>query len=99
MHRQFLAGRQKSLVSMPSFREGDFFFLLHGAELAMRLSVLTLNPTHPVRLTDHGGAASYWLGVAKLKAGGSCPMRCDDHRRKQPLASRSAPIEQETYNR
>ena len=56
------------------------------------------NPTHTLRLKDLGGAPPYWLGAAQLKAGGSCPMRCDDlsHCRKLPLASRSAPIEQET---
>lgn len=59
------------------------------------------NPTHPVRLTGRGGAASYWQGATQLKAGGSCPMRCDDlsHRPKQPLTSCFAQIEQEIYNR
>lgn len=72
-----------------------FVFLLPGAELTVRLSVFTLNPTHPVRLTDRGGAAPYWLGTAQLKAGDSCPVKYDDfsHRRKQPLAPDSTPIE------
>ena len=69
---------------MPNFRAGVFIFLLPGAQLSIRLSVFTLNPTHPVSLTDRGGAAPYWLGTAQLKAGGSCPVRSDDlsHRRK-----------------
>lgn len=59
------------------------------------------NSTHPVRLTGRGGAASYWQGATQPKAGGSCPMRCDDlsHRPKQPLASCFAQIEQEIYIR
>ncbi|KAI8521283.1 hypothetical protein Bbelb_010370 [Branchiostoma belcheri] len=54
-----------------------------------------LSPAHPTGQTDCGGATPYWLGAAQLKAGGSCPMRCDDlsHRRKQPLAPYSTPIE------
>ena len=78
-----------------------FFLLLLGAQLTIRLSVFTLNPTHPVRLTDRGEAAPYWLGAAQLKAGGSCPMRHDglSYRRKQPLASNSTPIKPRTYNR
>lgn len=96
--------------SAVDFSAGDFFFsflfpfrfcLLLGALLTIRLSVFTLNPTHPVRLTNRGEATPYWLGFAQLKAGGSCLMRRDDlsHRRKQPLASSSTPIEQKTYNR
>ena len=80
---------------VPNFRAGVFIFLLPGAQLSIRLSVFTRNPTHLVRLTDRGGAAPYWLGTTQLKAGGSCPMRYDDlsHRRKQPLASDSTPTE------
>lgn len=68
---------------VPSFRAGVFFlFLMLSAKLSNRLSVFTLSPAHPVRLTVRGGAAPYCLGAAKLEAGGSCPVR-----RKQPLAS------------
>lgn len=86
---------------VPSFRAVDIFFfglVLLGAKLSGRLSVFTLNPTHPVRLTDRGEATPYWLGFAQLEAGGSCPVGRDDpsHRRKQPLASHSSPIEQKT---
>ncbi|KAI8485731.1 hypothetical protein Bbelb_365650 [Branchiostoma belcheri] len=54
-----------------------------------------LSPAHPAGKTDCGGATPYWLGAAQLKAGGSCPMRCDDlsHRRKQPLAPYSTTID------
>ena len=100
-HR-FLAGRPKSVVSMswrskcPAFRQeiSSFYCIVQSFRSACMISPYA---THiPVRLT----AAPYWLGATQLKAGGSCQMRCDDlsHRREKPLASRSAPIEQETYN-
>ena len=78
-----------------TFHMPNFIFLLPGS---IRLSVFTLNPAHPVRLTDRGGAAPYWLGTAQLKAGGSCPVRCDDlsHRRYSLTLSKSS---METYNR
>ena len=43
----------------------------------------------------------YSQGAARLKAGGSCPIKCENlsQQWKQPLASCSAPIEQETYKR
>ena len=86
-------------VHVPNFRAGVFIFLFPGAQLSIHL-VFTLNATHPVRLTDSGRAAPHWLGTAQLKAGGSCPVRCDDlsHRLKQPLASDSTPTELQTYN-
>ena len=86
---------------VPNFRTGDFFFLLPGAQLSIRLSAFFLNPTHPVRLADRGEVAPNWLGAAQLEAGGSHLLRYDDlsHRRKQPLASSSTPNEHETYNR
>ena len=86
---------------VPNFRAGVFIFLLPGCQLSICLSVFTLNPTHPLRLTDRGGAASYWLGTAQLKAGGSCPVRYDDlsHRLKHPLESDSTPTELQTFNR
>ena len=83
-------------VPRSQFQGGSFlfFFLLPGAQLYVRLSVFTLNPTYPVRLTDSGGVAPYWLGTAQLKAGGSCPVRCDDlsQRLQQPLGSNSMPV-------
>ena len=72
-------------VPCAQFQGGSFhFFLLPGAQLSIRWSVFTLNPTHLVRLTDRGGAAPYWLGTAQLKAGSSYPVRYEDlsHRRK-----------------
>ena len=91
---------------VPSFRVESFlsflfkYFLL-GAYFPIRLSVFTLNPTHPVRLADRGEAEPYWLGAAQLEAGGSCPMKYNDlsYRQKQPLASNSSPIKLWTYNR
>ena len=43
----------------------------------------------------------YSQGAARLKAGGSCPIKCENlfQQWKQPLASCSAPIERETYKR
>ena len=43
----------------------------------------------------------YSQEAARLKAGGSCPIKCENlsQQWKQPLASCSAPIEQETYKR
>ena len=89
------------MFHVPNFRAGVFIFLLPGAQLSICLLVFTLNPTHPVRLMERGGAAPYWLGTAQLKAGGSCPVRSDDlsHHRKQALASDSTPTELQTYNR
>ena len=49
----------------------------------------------PMRMADRGGTAPYWLGAAQLEAGDSCPVRSEDlfHRREQPLAPFSTPIE------
>ena len=102
-HR-FRAGRPKSVVSMswrsecPAFRQeiSSFYCMMQSCRSACMISPYSTRI--PLRLT----AAPYWLGATQLKAGGSCQMRCDDlsHRREKPLlASRSAPIEQETYNR
>ena len=48
-----------------------------------------------MRMADRGGTAPYWLGTAQLEVGGSCPVRSEDlsHRREQPLAPFSTPIE------
>ena len=78
------------MFHVPIFRAGVFFlFLMLGTRLLNHLSVFTLNPTHPLRLMVHGGAAPYWLGAAQLEAGSSCPVKCNgpSHRWKQPLAS------------
>ena len=50
---------------------------------------------HPMRMADRGGTAPYWLRAAQLEAGDSCPVRSEDlsHRREQPLAPCSTPIE------
>ena len=42
---------------VPNFRAEVFLWLLHGAGLSICLSAFTLNPTHPVRLTEHGEVA------------------------------------------
>ena len=85
---------------VPNFRTGVFIFLLPGAQLSIHLLVFTINPMHQVKLTDRGRTASYWLGAALLKAGGSCPVRCDDfsHRWKLPQASNSTQLSMQTYN-
>ena len=48
-----------------------------------------------MRMAGHGGTLSYWLGAAQLEAGDSCPVRFEylSHRREQPLAPCSTPIE------
>ena len=49
-----------------------------------------------MKKADRGGTTPYWLGAAQLEAGGSSPVRFENlsHRRKQPLAPCSTPIEQ-----
>ena len=60
---------------------------------AFRISLI---PMHPMRMADRGGTALYWLVTAQLEVGNSCPVRSKDlpHRREQPLAPCSTPIEQ-----
>jgi len=85
----------------PRLRAGlnfnPFFFLgvlLLGAEIEVCLSDFLI-PMHPMRKADRGGKASYWLGTAQLKAGGSCPMRWEiSFLPPEPtLAPHSMPIE------
>ena len=84
-HRLFPAGRQKSQGSLSKHSKcPDLGQNLMIIALSICLSALTLNPTYPMRLTDCGEAAPYWLGATQLKAGGSYLVRCNDlsHHRK-----------------
>ena len=50
---------------------------------------------HPMRISDRGGTAPHWLGAAQHEARDRCRVRSKNlsHRREQPLAPRSTPIE------
>ena len=83
---------------MSSFRDGLFFLeviVLLGAIVAICLCDFVLVPMHPMKTADRGGTVPYWLGAAQLEADGSCPVDYDlsSHRREQPLAPYSTPIE------
>ena len=80
-----------------SFKSGLFDNFVCGClvpwfQSAFRVSLI---PMHPERMADRGGTAPYWLWAAQLEVGDSCPVRSEDlsHRRKQPLAPCSTPIE------
>ena len=64
-----------------SFKTGLFLIIsfvvawCHGSSLLIGWSLI---PMHPMRMTDRGGTAPYWLGAAQLEAGNNCPVRSED---------------------
>ena len=54
-----------------------------------------LSSMHPMKQAGCGGAIPYCPGAARIEAGGDCPVKVEtsSHRREQPLAPSSTPIE------